>query len=105
LSTAVTPLRKPPGTASVNLNQAIVNTLTIARHEYDVVARCSAQALLEHGNFAGPSAEACDRADARDRAVGVPAPAGAHRMGARPRLGRRAVDLVPLHALVRNAQS
>jgi radical SAM protein with 4Fe4S-binding SPASM domain len=67
--------------------------------------RCSAQALLEHGNFAGPSADACDRAEARERAAGLPPPADAHRMGVRSRLGRRAIDFVPLHTLVRNAQS
>lgn len=66
-------------------------------------ARCSAQALLEHGDFRGPSAQACDRAEARERAAGLPAPAGARRMADPARLGRRAMgsDFVPLRSLVR----
>ena len=63
--------------------------------------RCSAQALLEHGNFAGPSAEACDRAEARERAYGLAPPPGALRIGDAEPLGRRSVDFVPASRLRR----
>lgn len=55
--------------------------------------RCSAQALLEHGNFKGPVADACNRAEAHEMARGIPAPPGALRI-ANEAKGRR--DLVML---------
>lgn len=68
--------------------------------------RCSAQALLEHDNFAGPSAEACERAEARERARGVPPPPGAHAMRDPVRLGRRpALGFVPLVQVTRRPRS
>jgi radical SAM protein with 4Fe4S-binding SPASM domain len=39
--------------------------------------RCSATALLEDGDFFGPSSRACHVAEVKERAWGVPAPAGA----------------------------
>jgi radical SAM protein with 4Fe4S-binding SPASM domain len=39
--------------------------------------RCSALALLEDGDLDGPSSRACHVAELRERAWGVPAPAGA----------------------------
>jgi len=64
---------------------------TCSRQGY--CGRCSSQALLEHGNFKGPSAEACDRAEARERALGVSPPPGARRVadGQGP-VGRRSFD-------------
>jgi radical SAM protein with 4Fe4S-binding SPASM domain len=40
--------------------------------------RCSAMALLEDGDLDGPSSRACHVAELRERAWGVPAPAGAY---------------------------
>jgi AdoMet-dependent heme synthase len=62
--------------------------------------RCSAQALLEYGNFKGPTGEACNRAEARERAAGVSPPPGAQRMAERAPMGRRPLgSFVPLTAL------
>jgi radical SAM protein with 4Fe4S-binding SPASM domain len=61
--------------------------------------RCSSQALLEHGNFKGPSVEACDRAEARELALGMSPPPGARRVAATAPLGRR--DLVQLTRPIR----
>jgi AdoMet-dependent heme synthase len=66
--------------------------------------RCSAQALLEHGNFRGPSVEACERAEARERAKGVPPPPGARAMKEPVRLGRRQdLGFIPVDSLKRRA--
>ncbi len=70
--------------------------------------RCGSQALLEHGNFRGPTAEACTRAEAREKAAGLPAPAGARSIahGARGPLGRRPIvgsDFVSVSSLRRRA--
>lgn len=63
--------------------------------------RCNAQALLEHGNFRGPSRAACERAEARERALDLPPPPGANAMPPAEPLGRRSIDFVPLTSLRR----
>ncbi len=66
--------------------------------------RCSAQALMEQGNFRGPSVEACNRAEARERALGVAPPANARRVADAVPLGRRKMDsLIPLASLTRKS--
>lgn len=65
--------------------------------------RCSSQALLEHGDFKGPSIAACDRALAKETAAGVEPPAGARRMSNSDPLGRRALGaFVPVADLLRS---
>ncbi len=69
--------------------------------------RCSAMALLEHGNFAGPSIEACERAEAREIAAEVPRPPNAHHMAidASTMLGRRDIgQLIPVGNLMRRTR-
>ncbi len=49
-------------------------------------SRCTAVALLEHGDALGPAREACRIADAKEQAAGLPTRASASRGGARVRL-------------------
>jgi radical SAM protein with 4Fe4S-binding SPASM domain len=83
---------------SINLGQLEGACNGCGRQGY--CGRCSAQALLEHGNFAGPSVEACDRAEAREMAAGIDPPPNAHRVEHSQPLGRRPLgNFVPLSSL------
>lgn len=55
--------------------------------------RCNAQALLEHGNFLGPTSEGCGRAEAMEETHNVPPPPGARHIRDSLPLGRRALSM------------